>query len=147
MRKLSIACLLLLGSCHIDDTNKTNEIRVSETIEKSKANGVFLAEYEANMASIEKAWVEIPWRYNKDGSIEKNKGKRLYIVAKGSIGLARTLDRCINGDTSNGNEGRKEDYLTMQFSEEELAKDSLSYYVYEEKEKKCLGKLILIKKR
>ncbi|MDR1877199.1 MAG: hypothetical protein LBQ84_06205 [Flavobacteriaceae bacterium] len=146
--KLSIACLLLIGSCNIDVADKTKTTQISETIEKSKANGVFLAEYKTNWNLIQESWVEEPWLYDTHGNIKKKEGNVLYIVAKDKIGLSRTLDRCINGGTSNGNRGhKKKDYITMRLSEEELAKDSLIYYVYSEKEQKCLGELTLIKKK
>lgn len=147
-RFFSCMTIFLMIGCKMDVADKTKTIQVSETIAESKAKGVFLAEYEANRDFIEEAWAEEPWLYDTIGNIKKLGDAELYIVAKDSIGLSRTLDRCINGDTSNGNMGRKKkDYITMRLSEEELSEDTLIYYVFGGKEKKCLGELIFIKKK
>lgn len=132
----------------MDVTDKTKTTQISESIAESKVKGVFLAKYEANMDIIEKSWVEESWLYDANGNIKKLGDNKLYLLANDSIGLSRTLERCINGDTSNGNMGRKKkDYITMRLSEEELSEDTLIYYVFGGKEKKCLGELILIKKK
>lgn len=143
----SCMTIFLMIGCNIDVADKTKVIQVSKTIEESKAKGVFLAEYEANMDIIEKSWVEEPWLYDTDGNIKKLDGNKLYLLANDSIGLSRTLDRCLKGDTSNGNKIGEENYFTMRLSEEELSEDTLIYYVFGGKEKKCLGELILIKKK
>ena len=139
--------LIIIIGCGIDAEDKTRVIQISETIEESKANGVFLAEYRPNRKIIKKAWVEIPWVYDTLGNIKKQGGNELYIEAIDSIGLSRTWERCMNGDTSNGNMGVKGKYLTYELTEEELSKDTLIYYIYGGKKRKCMGELQLIKKK
>ena len=149
IRKI-LACVFLLGmvlGCNIDVPDRTLFTQISETIEESKANGVFLAEYRPNRKIIKKAWVEIPWVYDTLGNIKKQGGNELYIEAIDSIGLSRTWERCMNGDTSNGNMGVKGKYLTYELTEEELSKDTLIYYIYGGKKRKCMGELQLIKKK
>ncbi|WP_160567166.1 hypothetical protein, partial [Apibacter sp. B3546] len=94
-----------------DVPDRTRSIQTSETIEESKKRGVFLAEYRSNRKLIKKAWVEIPWVYDTLGNTVKYEGQILYINSKDSIGLSRTWERCMNGDTSNGNIGNGERYL------------------------------------
>ncbi|MCX8676969.1 MULTISPECIES: hypothetical protein [unclassified Apibacter] len=96
---------------------------------------------------IKKAWAEIHWVYDTLGNIKKQRGHELYIEAIDSIGLSRTWERCMNGDTSNGNVGVKGKYLTFILTEEELSKDTLIYYIYGGKKRKCMGELLLIKKK
>ncbi|WP_255570955.1 hypothetical protein [Apibacter sp. ESL0432] len=38
-------------------------------------------------------------------------------------------------------------YLTYRLTEEELSKDTLIYYIYGGKKRKCMGELLLIKKK
>ncbi|MXP05381.1 hypothetical protein GFU93_03180, partial [Apibacter sp. B3546] len=56
--------LIIIIGCGIDAEDKTRVIQISETIEESKARGVFLAEYRPNRELIKKAWAEIPWVYD-----------------------------------------------------------------------------------
>ncbi|QII69486.1 hypothetical protein G8C41_01170 [Apibacter sp. B3706] len=139
--------LIIIIGCGIDAEDKTRVIQISETIEESKARGVFLAEYRPNREIIKKAWVEIPWVYDTLGNTVTYEGQILYINAKDSIGLSRTWERCMNGDTSNGSMRRNMDYLTFRITEEELYKDTLIYYIYGGKKRKCMGELLLIKKK
>jgi hypothetical protein len=145
---LSITFLVCMVSCGFDVADRTKSTQVSETIEDSKSKGVFLAEYKPNREIIKKAWVEIPWLYDTLGNIRKLGGNELYIEAQDSIGLSRTWERCMNGDTSNGNiiDGVG-NYLTFTLTEEELSKDTLIYYIYGGKKKKCMGELQLVKKK
>ncbi|WP_160567154.1 hypothetical protein [Apibacter sp. B3546] len=53
----------------------------------------------------------------------------------------------MNGDTSNGNMGVKGKYLIFTLTEEEFSKDTLIYYIYGGKKRKCMGELLLIKKK
>ena len=144
-----LAYVFLLGmvGCNIDVADRTLFTQISETIEESKANGVFLAEYRSNRELIKKAWVEIHWVYDTLGNIKKQKGHELYIEAKDSIGLSDSWSECEQGDTSNGNVGVKGKYLTYRLTEEELSKDTLIYYIYGGKKRKCMGELQLIKKK
>ena len=139
--------LIIIIGCGIDAEDKTRVIQISETIEESKARGVFLAEYRPNREIIKKAWVEIPWVYDTLGNTVTYEGQILYINAKDSIGLSRTWERCMNGDTSNGNFSMGADYLIFELTEEELSKDTLIYYIYGGKKRKCMGELLLIKKK
>ena len=144
-----LAYVFLLGmeGCNIDVQDRTRSIQTSETIEESKKRGVFLAEYRPNRELIKKAWAEIPWVYDTLGNTVKYEGQILYINSKDSIGLSRTWERCMNGDTSNGNIGNGERYLIFRLTEEELSKDTLIYYIYGGKKRKCMGELLLIKKK
>ncbi|PQL92063.1 hypothetical protein C4S75_01735 [Apibacter sp. wkB309] len=144
-----LACVFLLGmvGCNIDVPDRTKITQISETIEESKANGVFLAEYRPNREIIKKAWAEIHWVYDTLGNIKKQRGHELYIEAKDSIGLSDSWSECEQGDTSNGNVGVKGKYLTFILTEEELSKDTLIYYIYGGKKRKCMGELLLIKKK
>ena len=144
-----LAYVFLLGmvGCNIDVADRTLFTQISETIEESKANGVFLAEYRSNRELIKKAWVEIPWVYDTLGNIKKRGGNELYIEVEDSIGLSRTRERCMNGDTSNGTMIVGAKYLTFRLTEEELSKDTLIYYIYGGKKRKCMGELLLIKKK
>ena len=144
---LTSVFLLSMVGCNIDVADRTLFTQISETIEESKANGVFLAEYRPNRKIIKKAWVEIPWVYDTLGNIKKQGGNELYIEAIDSIGLSRTWERCMNGDTSNGNFSMGADYLIFELTEEELSKDTLIYYIYGGKKRKCMGELQLIKKK
>ena len=142
----SVSLLSMIG-CGFDVPDRTKITQISETIEESKANGVFLAEYRSNRELIKKAWVEIHWVYDTLGNIKKQRGHELYIEAIDSIGLSRTWERCMNGDTSNGNFSMGADYLIFELTEEELSKDTLIYYIYGGKKRKCMGELQLIKKK
>ena len=142
----SVSLLSMIG-CNIDVPDRTLFTQISETIEESKANGVFLAEYRPNREIIKKAWAEIHWVYDTLGNIKKQRGHELYIEAIDSIGLSRTWERCMNGDTSNGNISMGADYLIFELTEEELSKDTLIYYIYGGKKRKCMGELQLIKKK
>ena len=144
-----LACVFLLGmvGCNIDVPDRTRVIQISETIEESKAKGVFLAEYRPNREIIKKAWAEIPWVYDTLGNTVKYEGHILYINAKDSIGLSDSLLECDQGDTSNGNMIAGPRYLTYRLTEEELSKDTLIYYIYGGKKRKCMGELLLIKKK
>ncbi|PQL90893.1 hypothetical protein [Apibacter sp. wkB309] len=144
-----LAYVFLLGmvGCNIDVPDRTLFTQISETIEESKAKGVFLAEYKPNRELIKKAWVEIPWVYDTLGNIKKRGGNELYIEVEDSIGLSRTRERCMNGDTSNGTMIVGAKYLTFRLTEEELFKDTLIYYIYGGKKRKCMGELLLIKKK
>ena len=144
---LTSVFLLSMVGCNIDVPDRTLSTQISETIEESKANGVFLAEYRSNRELIKKAWAEIPWVYDTLGNTVKYEGQILYINSKDSIGLSRTWERCMNGDTSNGNIGNGERYLIFRLTEEELSKDTLIYYIYGGKKRKCMGELLLIKKK
>ena len=144
---LTSVFLLSLIGCNIDVPDRTLFTQISETIEESKANGVFLAEYRSNRELIKKAWVEIHWVYDTLGNIKKQKGHELYIEAKDSIGLSQTWERCMNGDTSNNNISMGAEYLFFDLTEEELSKDTLIYYIYGGKKRKCMGELLLIKKK
>ncbi|QII69482.1 hypothetical protein G8C41_01150 [Apibacter sp. B3706] len=149
IRKI-LACVFLLGmvlGCNIDVPDRTLFTQISETIEESKAKGVFLAEYKPNREIIKKAWAEIPWVYDTLGNIKRQRGNELYIEAKDSIGLSRTWERCMNGDTSNNNISMGAEYLFFDLTEEELSKDTLIYYIYGGKKRKCMGELLLIKKK
>ena len=149
IRKI-LACVFLLGmvlGCNIDVPDRTKITQISETIEESKAKGVFLAEYKPNREIIKKAWAEIPWVYDTLGNIKRQRGNELYIEAKDSIGLSRTWERCMNGDTSNNNISMGAEYLFFDLTEEELSKDTLIYYIYGGKKRKCMGELLLIKKK
>ena len=143
---IGVSLLSMIG-CGFDVPDRTKITQISETIEESKANGVFLAEYRPNRELIKKAWVEIPWVYDTLGNIKKQGGNELYIEAIDSIGLSRTWERCMNGDTSNGNFSMGADYLIFELTEEELSKDTLIYYIYGGKKRKCMGELQLIKKK
>ena len=143
---IGVSLLSMIG-CNIDVPDRTLFTQISETIEESKANGVFLAEYKPNRELIKKAWVEIPWVYDTLGNIKKQGGNELYIEAIDSIGLSRTWERCMNGDTSNGTMIVGAKYLTFRLTEEELSKDTLIYYIYGGKKRKCMGELLLIKKK
>ena len=142
----SVSLLSMIG-CNIDVPDRTLSTQISETIEESKANGVFLAEYRPNRKIIKKAWVEIPWVYDTLGNIKKQGGNELYIEAKDSIGLSDSWSECEQGDTSNGNFSMGADYLIYELTEEELSKDTLIYYIYGGKKRKCMGELLLIKKK
>ena len=142
----SVSLLSMIG-CNFDVPDRTRSIQTSETIEESKKRGVFLAEYKPNRELIKKAWVEIPWVYDTLGNIKKQGGNELYIEAIDSIGLSRTWERCMNGDTSNGTMIVGAKYLTFRLTEEELSKDTLIYYIYGGKKRKCMGELLLIKKK
>ena len=144
-----LACVFLLSmiGCDFDVPDRTKITQISETIEESKANGVFLAEYRPNRKIIKKAWVEIHWVYDTLGNIKKQRGHELYIEAKDSIGLSDSWSECEQRDTSNGNVGVKGKYLTFILTEEELSKDTLIYYIYGGKKRKCMGELQLIKKK
>ncbi|QYN49467.1 hypothetical protein GYM73_07580 [Apibacter sp. ESL0432] len=142
----SVSLLSMIG-CDFDVPDRTKITQISETIEESKANGVFLAEYRPNRKIIKKAWVEIPWVYDTLGNIKKQGGNELYIEAIDSIGLSDSWSECEQGDTSNGNMGVKGKYLTYELTEEELSKDTLIYYIYGGKKRKCMGELLLIKKK
>ena len=144
---LTSVFLLSMVGCNIDVPDRTLSTQISETIEESKANGVFLAEYRPNRKIIKKAWVEIPWVYDTLGNIKKQGGNELYIEAIDSIGLSDSWSECDQGDTSNGNMGVKGKYLTYELTEEELSKDTLIYYIYGGKKRKCMGELLLIKKK
>ena len=141
----SVSLLNMIG-CGFDVPDRTKITQISETIEESKANGVFLAEYRPNREIIKKAWAE-HWVYDTLGNIKKQRGHELYIEAIDSIGLSRTWERCMNGDTSNGNMGVKGKYLIFTLTEKELSKDTLIYYIYGGKKRKCMGELLLIKKK
>ena len=143
---IGVSLLSMIG-CNIDIPDKTSSVQVSETIEESKARGVFLAEYKPNREIIKKAWAEIPWVYDTLGNIKRQRGNELYIEAKDSIGLSRTWERCMNGDTSNNNISMGAEYLFFDLTEEELSKDTLIYYIYGGKKRKCMGELQLIKKK
>ena len=106
-----------------------------------------MSEYRPNRELIIKAWVEIPWVYDTLGNIKKQGGNELYIEVEDSIGLSRTWERCMNGDTSNGTMIVGAKYLTFRLTEEELSKDTLIYYIYGGKKRKCMGELLLIKKK
>ena len=144
-----LAYVFLLGmvGCNIDVPDRTRSIQTSETIEESKKRGVFLAEYRPNRELIKKAWAEIPWVYDTLGNTVKYEGQILYINAKDSIGLSDSLLECDQGDTSNGNMIAGPRYLTYRLTEEELSKDTLIYYIYGGKKRKCMGELLLIKKK
>ncbi|QII69485.1 hypothetical protein G8C41_01165 [Apibacter sp. B3706] len=142
----SVSLLSMIG-CDFDVPDRTKITQISETIEESKANGVFLAEYRPNRELIKKAWAEIHWVYDTLGNIKKQRGHELYIEAKDSIGLSDSWSECEQGDTSNGNVGVKGKYLTYELTEEELSKDTLIYYIYGGKKRKCMGELLLIKKK
>ncbi|QII69491.1 hypothetical protein G8C41_01195 [Apibacter sp. B3706] len=142
----SVSLLSMIG-CNIDVADRTLFTQISGTIEESKANGVFLAEYRSNRELIKKAWVEIHWVYDTLGNIKKQKGHELYIEAKDSIGLSDSWSECEQGDTSNGNMVDGARYLTYRLTEEELSKDTLIYYIYGGKKRKCMGELLLIKKK
>ena len=144
-----LAYVFLLGmvGCNIDVPDRTRVIQISETIEESKARGVFLSEYRPNRELIKKAWAEIPWVYDTLGNTVKYEGQILYINAKDSIGLSDSWSECDQGDTSNGNMIAGPRYLTYRLTEEELSKDTLIYYVYGGKKRKCMGELLLIKKK
>ena len=143
---IGVSLLSMIG-CNIDIPDKTSSVQVSETIEESKVNGVFLAEYRPNRELIKKAWAQIHWVYDTLGNIKKQRGHELYIEAKDSIGLSDSWSECEQGDTSNGNVGVKGKYLTYELTEEELSKDTLIYYIYGGKKRKCMGELLLIKKK
>ncbi|QII69490.1 hypothetical protein G8C41_01190 [Apibacter sp. B3706] len=142
----SVSLLSMIG-CGFDVPDRTKITQISETIEESKANGVFLAEYRSNRELVKKAWVEIHWVYDTLGNIKKQRGHELYIEVEDSIGLSRTWERCMNGDTSNGTMIVGAKYLTFRLTEEELSKDTLIYYIYGGKKRKCMGELLLIKKK
>ncbi|CVK16204.1 hypothetical protein Ga0061079_105163 [Apibacter mensalis] len=144
---VSSTFLVFIIGCGIDAEDKTKVIQVSETIEDSKAKGVFLAEYKPSREIIKKAWAEIHWLYDTLGNIRILKGKELYIEAQDSIGLCDSWSECMNGDTSNGNRGGVMKYITFALAEEELSKDTLIYYIYGCKKKKCMGELQLVKKK
>ena len=99
-----LAYVFLLGmvGCNIDIPDRTSSVQVSETIEESKARGVFLAEYRPNRDLVKKAWAETPWVYDTLVNIRKSKGFRLYILSKDSISLSDSWLECEQGDTSNG---------------------------------------------
>ena len=143
---IGVSLLSMIG-CNFDVPDRTRSIQTSETIEESKKRGVFFAEYRPNRELIKKAWAEIPWVYDTLGNTVKYEGQILYINSKDSIGLSRTWERCMNGDTSNGNIGNGERYLIFRLTEEELSKDTLIYYIYGGKKRKCMGELQLIKKK
>ena len=142
----SVSLLSMIG-CNIDIPDKTSSVQVSETIEESKARGVFLAEYKPNREIIKKAWAENPWVYDTLVNIRKSKGFRLYILSKDSIGLSDSWLECEQGDTSNGTISMGIEYLIFELTEEELSKDTLIYYIYGGKKRKCMGELQLIKKK
>ena len=144
---LAYVSLLSMIGCGFDVPDRTKITQISETIEESKAKGVFLAEYKPNREIIKKAWAEIPWVYDTLGNIKRQRGNELYIEAKDSIGLSRTWERCMNGDTSNNNISMGAEYLFFDLTEEELSKDTLIYYIYGGKKRKCMGELLLIKKK
>ncbi|QYN49465.1 hypothetical protein GYM73_07570 [Apibacter sp. ESL0432] len=143
---IGVSLLSMIG-CGFDVPDRTKITQISETIEESKAKGVFLAEYKPNREIIKKAWAENPWVYDTLGNIKRQRGNELYIEAKDSIGLSRTWERCMNGDTSNNNISMGAEYLFFDLTEEELSKDTLIYYIYGGKKRKCMGELLLIKKR
>ena len=139
--------LIIIIGCGIDAEDKTRVIQISETIEESKARGVFLSEYKPNREIIKKAWAENPWVYDTLVNIRKSKGFRLYILSKDSIGLSDSWLECEQGDTSNGTISMGIEYLIFELTEEELSKDTLIYYIYGGKKRKCMGELLLIKKK
>jgi hypothetical protein len=146
---VSSTFLVCMVSCGFDVADRTKTTQVSETIEDSKAKGVFLAEYKPNREIIKKAWAEMPWMYDTLGNIDIQKNRYLlYIEANDSIGLTRTLQECIQGETYNGHMGFAERaYLVMNLTEELLSKDTLKYYMHGANGKKCMGELQLVKKK
>ena len=55
---IGVSLLSMIG-CGFDVPDRTKITQISETIEESKAKGVFLAEYKPNREIIKKAWAEI----------------------------------------------------------------------------------------
>lgn len=142
MKKFTLLILLLcLFSCLTDAVDKTKVPQISKNVIESKQNNVFIKEYTSNNPNLFiEVWSEELWKLDSLGNIIKLNRKNIYFNTKSEIGIARDSITC-SWCSHCGSSGSSDlEFIFSKISEEEALKDSLSFYFFDTKDDKCLGK-------